>query len=261
MDQDSGLSFYKGVGDATWYHSLFGSNVLALRVRAGGILGGAQTGGAELPPPQERLYAGGATSVRGFQQNEVGALIYVIDTLPQRQITTVNGKTEHDDFAGPISADHSCGRKLAVGRQHRVSSAGTFFPLTRACSRRCSSRDVGDVWTRENDTLHVGQELRWTPGFGIRFFSPVGPIQLNVGYNPYAFPLGPLYYSPGVSGQFALYCISPSKAGGLLPTDLATIQASNAGTGSAANCSATYAPPDPPRSSGGSFSPSPSVRT
>jgi outer membrane protein assembly complex protein YaeT len=244
IGSDSGLSFYKGVGDVTWLHTLFGSNVLALRLRVGGITGGAQTGGAELPPPQERLYAGGATSVRGFQQNGVGALIYVVDTLPQSQVTTVNGKQDtttslaHAPLNIPVG-----GNSLLVGNiEYRVPGLFSLYPRL---FQTVFFTDVGDVWTRENDTLHVGQQLRWTPGFGIRFFSPVGPIQVNVGYNPYAFPRGPLYYSPGVAGGFALYCISPAQVGGVLPTSATAIAAANEATGSAANCPATYAPPTP----------------
>ncbi|HTR79666.1 MAG TPA: BamA/TamA family outer membrane protein [Gemmatimonadaceae bacterium] len=244
IGSDSGLSFYKAAGDATWYHTLGGSNVVALRFRIGGVVGGAETGGAKLPPPQERLYAGGATSVRGYQQNQVGALIYVADSPPQLEVTTVNGKPDttttlaRTPLVIPVG-----GNSLIVGNiEYRIPG---FFSLFPHLFRTVFFTDVGDVWTRENDTLHVGQELRWTPGIGVRFFSPVGPIQFNAGYNPYARPLGPLYYSPGVSAGFALYCISPSKVGGPLPTDVNAIAASNASSGSAANCPATYAPARP----------------
>jgi hypothetical protein len=27
------------------------------------------------------------------------------------------------------------------------------------------------------------KSLAWTPGFGIRYFSPIGPIRIDVGYN------------------------------------------------------------------------------
>ena len=74
---DSGLQFNKFVGDASRYINAGGGNVLALRIRGGTVFGrnlGSATG---FIPPQERLYAGGPTTVRGFSQNELGSLIYI----------------------------------------------------------------------------------------------------------------------------------------------------------------------------------------
>ncbi len=41
--------------------------------------------------------------------------------------------------------------------------------------------DVGQVWARRSD-LDLG-EMVSTPGFGVRYESPVGPIRLDVAYN------------------------------------------------------------------------------
>ena len=51
--------------------------MVAFRLRGGAVFGrtlGSETG---FIPPQERLYAGGPTSVRGFSQNELGSAIYI----------------------------------------------------------------------------------------------------------------------------------------------------------------------------------------
>ena len=55
--------------------------------------------------------------------------------------------------------------------------------------------------------------LKWTPGVGVRIFSPVGPIQINVAYNPFNRPPGALYYIPeaNASGIRPLYCVSPGN--------------------------------------------------
>ena len=73
------VTFSKAVGDVAWYHPLGWGSVFAGRLRAGAIWGGANSNGTKQPPQQERLYAGGASSVRGFQQNELGPLLYVLD--------------------------------------------------------------------------------------------------------------------------------------------------------------------------------------
>jgi hypothetical protein len=51
----------------------------------------------------------------------------------------------------------------------------------RGCAARRSSTS-GQVW-RERRRVALGG-LRLTPGLGIRYFSPVGPIRVDVGYNP-----------------------------------------------------------------------------
>ncbi|MDQ6769668.1 MAG: BamA/TamA family outer membrane protein, partial [Gemmatimonadota bacterium] len=74
---DSGLQFNKFVGDGSRYINAGGGNVLALRIRGGTVFGRSLGAATKFIPPQERLYAGGPTTVRGFPQNELGALIYI----------------------------------------------------------------------------------------------------------------------------------------------------------------------------------------
>src|SRR5689334_6400244 len=73
------LQFNKLVGDASRYVAI-GSAVLAMRVRGGSVFGRNVESATGFIPPQERLYAGGPTTVRGFSQNELGSLIYISGT-------------------------------------------------------------------------------------------------------------------------------------------------------------------------------------
>jgi hypothetical protein len=41
-------------------------------------------------------------------------------------------------------------------------------------------------------------------------FSPVGPVRIAVGYNPYQRPRGPLYYEATSQGG-GLLCVSPNN--------------------------------------------------
>jgi outer membrane protein insertion porin family/translocation and assembly module TamA len=77
-----------------------------------------------------------------------------------------------------------------------------------------------------------------TPGVGVRVYTPVGPVRLDVGYNPYNRPEGAAFVLGGTAGgEQPLYCVSP---GNRLPvTDrqgLPPIQAEG-------TCPATFSPP------------------
>jgi outer membrane protein insertion porin family/translocation and assembly module TamA len=82
--------------------------------------------------------------------------------------------------------------------------------------------DGGDVWQRETAVGRQAHQasklflngLKWTPGIGVRVFTPVGPFQANVGYNPFSQPPGAIYYDapPDPATGFApLYCVSPGN--------------------------------------------------
>jgi outer membrane protein assembly factor BamA len=58
--------------------------------------------------------------------------------------------------------------------------------------------------------------VRFTPGFGIRFLTPVGPFRVDLAYNPYSRDAGPLYdVDPGTGGltlrEFSFQPVPPSK--------------------------------------------------
>ena len=83
--------------------------------------------------------------------------------------------------------------------------------------------DAGDVWNRataleSQSSSHSASSLflnglKWTPGLGVRLVTPVGPFQMNVGYNPYPQPKGPIYFNSAVdqNGNAPLYCVSPGN--------------------------------------------------
>jgi len=77
--------------------------------------------------------------------------------------------------------------------------------------------DAGQIWTRQ-----VGQagfnlnELDYTPGMAVRYFSPVGAVQINVGYNRYATRAGRAFYASPIdknTNSAPLICVtSPGVA-------------------------------------------------
>jgi outer membrane protein insertion porin family/translocation and assembly module TamA len=203
---DPGLTFQKVVADAGWYHQI-GSSVLAVRLRGGVVLGGQTSIAGRLPPPQERLYTGGETSVRGFTQNELGPLIYVTDA--QLDTTTLYALSDSQRTAviqaQRIRVIPTGGNAMVVGNvELRIPASFLrtlqFIPFV----------DVGALSTEGFATIGEKQ-ARWTPGLALKYFSPIGPVQFQLGYNRYDYVAGPVYLDqgPGAENQ-RLVCLSGS---------------------------------------------------
>ena len=70
---------------------------------------------------------------------------------------------------------------------------GVTEPLLTDNLRLAAFVDGGRVWASRSDTLVGESRFRFTPGLGVRLFTPVGPIRVDAAYNPYKLPVGPLY--------------------------------------------------------------------
>jgi outer membrane protein assembly factor BamA len=246
------LFFSKASGDASYYLPVSSGTVLALRLRAGAVTGRRLGSGDSVGfvPPQERLYAGGATSVRGYQQNELGGLVYLARATDVDTTMTVSGPdtTYQLQVAPGVSPDRVVplgGNTLLVANiDYRIRDPFLFPDLLQYAL----FVDAGDVWNREANRALGANSLKWTPGVGIRALTPVGPIQVNVAWNPYQREAGAIYYDPGFSstaGAFLpLYCVSPGNkivlhrdaTSGILETVVPP-------SGVAPSCDGTFRPP------------------
>ncbi len=76
---DPSLHFNKVLADGSVYVPAGNGIVLAARVRLGAVLGSSFgfNNSAAFIPQQERLFGGGQSSVRGYQQNELGPAVYI----------------------------------------------------------------------------------------------------------------------------------------------------------------------------------------
>ncbi|MEX2179173.1 MAG: BamA/TamA family outer membrane protein [Gemmatimonadaceae bacterium] len=211
--------FNKATGDGALYLPFGWRNVLALRLRLGYVHGlGDASGAVGFVPTQERMYAGGATSVRGFQQNELGSLVYIasgtvagsIDTIT---VGVVGGETIYNMHAivnpDTLRIDRTVplgGNALFVANvDYRVRDP-FFLPDLLQYSFFV---DVGEVWTPSaQDPALRFNRLKMTPGVGLRLFTPIGPVVVNAGYNDYRRAAGPLYYNPSVE---RLHCVAPGN--------------------------------------------------
>jgi outer membrane protein insertion porin family/translocation and assembly module TamA len=150
-------------------------SVLSARFEIGRMLTRVVTfasGPVRYAPPEERFYLGGANSVRGFAQNQLGPIVRV-----------------ETPTAGTIVS--------AIGGNSMVlASLEGRFPIPLAFKGLFGALfiDAGQVGDR---TMLGVSGFRVTPGFGFRIASVLGPARLDFGFNPYGTATAPLYHEEG----------------------------------------------------------------
>ncbi len=168
---------------------------------------GSDDGDADVVHPQTRLYAGGSNSVRGFAQNRLGPLVLTV--TPQSLIGEWGdlGPCDQDQVLmeipeGPVPPvmcdaigdlpDEAFAPRPTGGTRHLEGSFELRFPLVGPTVEGAAFVDVGNVWP-EDLRVDLGT-LEVTPGFGIRYFTPIGPIRIDIAYR-FADPLGRQVYT------------------------------------------------------------------
>ena len=181
--------FVKLVANGAWYRELDRDIVLSWRLRLGAIFAPRvefTSQSVNFIPPEERFYAGGPNDVRGFQRNELGPLVYVVetnDTSATRILDSIAQGTLDTRFAA------TGGNTLAVANvELRVPS-----PILSRM-RIAFFVDAGTLWERGREDV-APASLRFTPGFGFRIGTPLGPARLDIAYNGYELQPGALYRS------------------------------------------------------------------
>ena len=200
-----------GEGAAT---RLFGLRVeLAGRLRLGAV---ADRG--DVLPPQVRFYSGGVASVRGVAQNLLGPRVLVASGEALDRLgcaVPVPGCAG----TGPIDPDLVSVRPVG-GEAVAEASIEARFQTTRTL-RLAAFVDFGAVRRFLGDApagaLEVdGSDVLATPGVGVRVSSPLGPLRIDVAYDPRGaetlqllartaagdfVPLGPVIYDPTGAGD------------------------------------------------------------
>jgi outer membrane protein assembly factor BamA len=184
--------------------------VLAAHMRIGfvrAMSGGSNTDGEAILHPRKRFYAGGAQSVRGYGENQLGPRVL---TLPHEFLIhgrTVSGapcdpNSEAIRFCDPNFPTDSAGKPVGDDKFTPRALGGTSLlegsveyrmPLPFLDNLQAAVFvDGAAVGERALDPLAGVQTLAnfvrgtWaiTPGFGIRYLSSVGPIRMDLGFNP-----------------------------------------------------------------------------
>lgn len=149
--------FVKFEHDSTWYKTVGGAEkvVLSLRQRDGLM---TEYGDSDWVPLQDRFYAGGTSTIRGYRNRDIGP------------------KVREYLFWGDT---------FAVGGNMRlITNLEAKYKLSDIL-RVYAFADAGGVW-RDIDDFDFG-DYRYSAGVGLGFNVPMlGPIRLD-----YAFPLNP----------------------------------------------------------------------
>jgi outer membrane protein insertion porin family len=142
---DSG--FVKTVFNSSWYFPLFWDCVGFLHGKTGYIV----ENGGEVPI-YERFYLGGINSIRSFGSGDVSP-------------------------RDPETGDRIGGNKMVL------FNAEFLFPLVKEQGiRGVLFFDAGNSYDN-GDSIDFG-DLKYAVGGGIRWYSPMGPLRLEWGYNP-----------------------------------------------------------------------------
>ena len=183
----SAFQYARLAAEAASYLGLPGSLVLATHVRPGWAESLARAGGEQQLGlhPQRRFFAGGPNSVRGFAQSRLGPKILAINGTELAEADSAGGAecvasaiNDGSCDAQPVDAGFFEPRPTG-GNLLLEGSVELRFPIWGPL-RGVAFVDAGQVW---NDEIDTGS-LAWTPGLGVRYYSPIGPIRIDIGYNP-----------------------------------------------------------------------------
>ncbi len=193
----SEFDYERIVAETTRFLEITSDVVVAGRIR-GGWLGAGRFRGLEgtdggptprIAHPQKRFYAGGANSVRGYAQNQLGPEVLSVE-VDELIFPREEGM---DPVCGPEAvAELSCD---AAGLDQdrffvRPTGGGNLlegnvelrFPVLQPHLRGGAFVDFGQVWD-SSAGISLG-ELVMTPGLGLRYSTPIGPVRVDLAYRP-----------------------------------------------------------------------------
>jgi outer membrane protein insertion porin family len=149
--------FVKVHGQTSWFFPMPLGTVLNLRGQGAMI----KAYGGKTTPIYERLFAGGLYTIRGYEYGKAGP----IDTATGDPLGAENMVVFNTELIFPVSRE--IGLKGAV-----FCDVGTAWGIEKVGTAEQQVRIA------ENAGLKIGI------GVGIRWFSPFGPIHIDIGFNP-----------------------------------------------------------------------------
>lgn len=184
---------YNRISGELTHHLRLGPGVLASRVRGGWVNALAGTAAAvgvpmsdaELLHPRKRFYAGGSQSVRGYGENQLGPRILTVDPRALQDSTTADCDVEDiaDGTCDPAGVATSRFTPRPLGGNSLIEASVEYrIPIgeTLTAAVFLDGATVGAV---EVD-VPASTRRAITPGFGVRYLSPIGPVRVDLGIRP-----------------------------------------------------------------------------
>lgn len=137
--------FWKSLLDLGWYIPIFEESTLHLR----GRLGMSDTLFGKKYPLYERFYIGGLDTIRGVGYGEAGP---------------------KDSKNEPIGA-----------KRAMIFNIEYLFPIV--AEMKLKGLIFVDMGKGYNEGEKFGSDIKYTSGFGFRWFSPLGPVKIDYGIN------------------------------------------------------------------------------
>lgn len=193
----SDFDYGRALGQVTLFHPLSGDWVFASRLRGGwlgassfrGLTPGPRSQGARVAPPQKRFYSGGANSVRGFAQNQLGPRVVTVgveDLIFPRgdRLDPICRPADVEALTCDVSplGEADVESRPTGGSAVLEGSLELRIPLVAPYLSMAAFADFGQVWP-DIEALSM-KDLVITPGLGLRYMTPLGPIRLDVAYRP-----------------------------------------------------------------------------
>ena len=207
----SDVTFVRWTAEGSMYRVVRPSWVLAGAIRLGNFFKSVSLNPIrpteDFLPPEERFYAGGANSVRGYQRNLLGPVVYFARYSVPDSITGVLGpaRREIEEVSKGVNdttfvpCDDCVDTVPTGGTSVAVLNAELRFPspVFRRQMRLAAFVDAGSVST---GNLWETRDWRITPGVRLRIITPVGPARVDMAYSPYG-PVNGVLYVLDESGQ------------------------------------------------------------
>ena len=205
--------------DAAFFRPYRKRGALATHVRLGWVHALASTGDAigvgsnDLLHPRKRFYLGGSRSVRGFGENQLGPRILTVPASTLRRGATGCPASTPIIACDPNSAllkDRDFEPRPLGGNIVAEGSLELRFPLFQDKLVGATFIDAGYLSQRINPSLPRSKAAA-TPGFGVRYLSPVGPIRVDLGINPGLSETLPVVTEDVVNGQTKLVTLDQKR--------------------------------------------------
>lgn len=219
---------------AAYWHPSLRPQVVASHLRLGIVRAMTSSTGDTVLHPRTRFYAGGAMSVRGYGENQLGPRVLTIspDSLRAPKGTPLPG--------GGIDTTSRCPANIPIqqcdpnllslkdryfiprptgGTSLIEGSVEVRFPTG---VRHLDAAVFVDGAIVGNSALQAFSDLKSiadfargtsaiTPGAGIRYNSPVGPVRVDLGYNPRLIEDLPVVTNTKVGGEDKLVALQTAR--------------------------------------------------